>query len=568
MMAMGNLKEERDRFVAFSFAAADLLVEVGADGVIRYAYGASRALTGQEASALVGLPCEVLFADHDRQMVRRVLQRLEQGGRLAPLAVALAPVRGKSRKMVLGGCHLPGGDAGRYYLTLSEGQALAPAEAVSAGRDRETGLLDSGAFEQRAAEVLRDERNQELGLTLLKLANFDRFTATAGADAASAFLTELGALLRAAAVDGRAAGRLAADRYGLIHGADFDGTALGAQIQEIAVATAPEAEAPVCERNEVALRTDGLSEEEAVKALVYAIASFASGADRPYSIESLAGGFQDLVKSTISKFKAYRDVVAQNRFTLAFQPVVELGSHTIRHHEVLTRLDGDRSPYQMVTFAEGLGVIEQFDLVVCRRAAESLTGARLSPSVRLALNLSAQSLESGLFLNTLLDLLDGVNMEERLLFEITESTQIRDLAAANEAIQRLRSRGYDVGLDDFGAGSASFPYLQALTVDFVKIDGGYVRGLLSDRRNAMILKAMCGLCRDMGVYTVAEMVETREQMDRLREVGVDCGQGYLFGRPGPRPVPAVAVAKDDDPTPVGPSSPIKPRSRGGYSTWN
>jgi EAL domain-containing protein (putative c-di-GMP-specific phosphodiesterase class I) len=323
----------------------------------------------------------------------------------------------------------------------------------------------------------------------------------------------------------------------------------------------------VCEHNDVDLGAAGMSEEDAVKALVYTIASFASAGDRPFTIESLAGGFDSLLKNTISKFKTYRDVVAQNRFVLAYQPVVELASQAVRHHEVLTRLGDDRSPYQMVTFAEGMGVIEQFDLVVCRRATECLAASKQPSPLRLAVNLSAQSLESGLFLNTLFDLLDGTGTEDRLLFEITESTRMRDLIVANDAIQRLRSRGYQVGLDDFGAGAASFPYLQSLTIDFVKIDGNYVRGILRDPRNALILKSMCSLCRDMGIYTIAEMVETRAQLERLREVGVDCAQGYLFGKPSPQPVSSI-VLPPEPPPPTNIATALKTRRRGAYSTWN
>jgi EAL domain-containing protein (putative c-di-GMP-specific phosphodiesterase class I) len=113
-------------------------------------------------------------------------------------------------------------------------------------------------------------------------------------------------------------------------------------------------------------------------------------------------------------------------------------------------------------------------------------------------------------------------------------------------IQRLRERGFRVGLDDFGAGSASFQYLHALTIDFVKIDGAYVREVLNDHRSAMILKAMCSLCRDLGVYTVAEMVETREQVEKLRDLGVECGQGYFFGKPAAQLTPPdVALQRNE-----------------------
>jgi EAL domain-containing protein (putative c-di-GMP-specific phosphodiesterase class I)/GGDEF domain-containing protein len=567
MTTVGGLKQERDRFVAFSFAAADLLFEVGSDGLIRYVYGAARALTGRDPAELVGQSWGVLFADHDRQLVQRVLQRLDRGARLKPVGVTLAPFRGTSCRMVLGGCRLPDDD-GAFYLTLSTAYPATASETVDTSRDRETGLLDQSAFEKRATAALRRESNGDLGLTLVHLDGFDRFSEQAGVDATSSFLTELGALLRACSVDGSSAGRLAGDRYGLIRDEDLDDDLLGEQVQMIADAAAPQVEPPVCARNDIDLAAPNMSEEDAIKALVYTISSYGrTEGSGPFTIESLAGGFEALLKSTITRFKTYRDVIAQNRFALAFQPVVELSSRAVRHHEVLTRLPDDISPYQMVTFAEGMGVIEQFDLVVCRRAMELLSAARSGLPPRFAVNLSAQSLESGLFLNTLFDLLEGVRLQERLLFEITESTRMKNLALANDAIQRLRSRGYQVGLDDFGAGAASFPYLQALTVDFVKIDGAYVRGVLTDPRNALILKSMCSLCRDMGIYTIAEMVETRAQLERLREVGVDCGQGYLFGKPAPQPVASINLPPDPPP-PGNVVGALKIKRRGAYSTWN
>jgi EAL domain-containing protein (putative c-di-GMP-specific phosphodiesterase class I) len=216
----------------------------------------------------------------------------------------------------------------------------------------------------------------------------------------------------------------------------------------------------------------------------------------------------------------------------------------------------------MVTFAEELGIIEQFDLVVCQRAVQYLMDEGRGSQARLAVNLSAQSVESDMFIDTLLELLKGTRVADKLLFEITESTRIKDLKKTDMAIQRLRSQGFCVGLDDFGAGSASIDYLHALTVDFVKIDGTYVREILSDHRSALILKALCTLCRDLGVYTVAEMVETREQVAKLRELGLDCGQGYFFGKPAPQMVvPETTIAENVKPVPKVVSA------RGGYRTW-
>jgi EAL domain-containing protein (putative c-di-GMP-specific phosphodiesterase class I) len=120
---------------------------------------------------------------------------------------------------------------------------------------------------------------------------------------------------------------------------------------------------------------------------------------------------------------------------------------------------------------------------------------------------------------------------ERLLIEVTESMRIRDLDAANRVLAVLRADGHKVCLDDFGAGAASFPYIQALDVDYVKIDGAYVKRMETHLRDRAILKAMVGLCTDLGIGTVAEMVETDTQATALIDLGVQYAQGYLFGRP-------------------------------------
>src|SRR3546814_16277744 len=91
-------------------------------------------------------------------------------------------------------------------------------------------------------------------------------------------------------------------------------------------------------------------------------------------------------------------------------------------------------------------------------------------------------------------------------------------------------------LDDFGAGAASFQYLRALDVDYVKIDGTYTRRLLSSERDSLLLRKLCDLCADLKIETIAEMVELEDPVDKLRSLGVKMGQGYLLGRPAPQPV--------------------------------
>src|SRR5262249_37678626 len=100
-------------------------------------------------------------------------------------------------------------------------------------------------------------------------------------------------------------------------------------------------------------------------------------------------------------------------------------------------------------------------------------------------------------------------------------------------VSRLRQRGFRVCLDDFGAGSSSFHYLNSFPVDFVKIDGKYVKNAIDSPRDRAFLKAMAQLCHDLDTATIAEMIETDAQAQLMRDLGVGYGQGYLFGKPAP-----------------------------------
>jgi EAL domain-containing protein (putative c-di-GMP-specific phosphodiesterase class I) len=239
--------------------------------------------------------------------------------------------------------------------------------------------------------------------------------------------------------------------------------------------------------------------------------------------------------------------------------VVGLADRQLHHYEVLSRFEEGRSPAELVQFAESVGMIEELDLTVCQRALAFMDGWREGPELRLAVNLSGRSLASDAFIAALEALLKPRPDRSRLLFEITETTEMTDLPRAERIVQTLRSAGHKVCLDDFGAGAASFPYLQALTIDFVKIDGAYVSRMLETMRDHAILKAMVGLCGEIGTATIAEMIETDAQVQRLAQLGVTYGQGYLFGRPAPSPPTSGRK--------IPPKTAVFARRKGFITTW-
>ena len=160
----------------------------------------------------------------------------------------------------------------------------------------------------------------------------------------------------------------------------------------------------------------------------------------------------------------------------------------------------------------------------------------------IAVNVSGISIGDAGFVTDLLNGLAGVPAG-RLLIELTETAEIQDLPAAAAQIARLRAAHLSVCLDDFGAGNASFSYIRDLPVDYVKIDGSHVRAASRSEQGRSVVRAMCELARTRGATTIAEMIETEADAGLMRQLNVNYGQGWLFGKPGPLPQGAESPAR-------------------------
>ena len=162
--------------------------------------------------------------------------------------------------------------------------------------------------------------------------------------------------------------------------------------------------------------------------------------------------------------------------------------------------------------------------------------AAAGQDTRIAVNLSARSLQNQVFVTVLRRLMQSeAALRPRLLIEITETARIEDPDLLANVLRQLSTDGHLICIDDFGAGETSFNHLRRYHADFVKIDGSYIAEVGHDTRSASIVGAIAALCRDLGIRTVAEMIETDAQAAQARELGIDLGQGYLFGRPAPLP---------------------------------
>jgi diguanylate cyclase (GGDEF)-like protein/PAS domain S-box-containing protein len=233
------------------------------------------------------------------------------------------------------------------------------------------------------------------------------------------------------------------------------------------------------------------------------------------------------------------EALAADGFVLVYQPILDLQTNRVTHYEALLRMrEGDGglvSPDAFIKAAEHAGLIHAIDhLVLEKGIGQAGVFARAGHDVRLSINLSAHAFEDPELLPLLRDALREYEVDPgRLIFEITETAVVGDLPAARELMRAIRDLGCRFALDDFGVGFSSFYYLKHFPVDYVKIDGSFIRQLREDPNDQILVRAMAQVARSFGKKTIAEYVENGELLAAVRTYGIDYAQGYHVGRPVP-----------------------------------
>jgi len=229
-------------------------------------------------------------------------------------------------------------------------------------------------------------------------------------------------------------------------------------------------------------------------------------------------------------FAGFRTHVSEELFTVMRQPIIDLSTDKVLHHEWLVRFDHNLGLAGVLRPAEMSGAIKDLDLSMLARAVLDLNENSEGPGI--AVNLSGASMSEPTFehaLNACLSALEGP--PHKLMIELTETWDIRELESAAAILARLRRRGHPICLDDVGAGAASIRYLRAIGADWLKIDGDFVVAAFEQERDLAILKALLGLKHSLNVKLIAEGIETAELLEFARNLGFDAAQGYHIGRP-------------------------------------
>ena len=230
-----------------------------------------------------------------------------------------------------------------------------------------------------------------------------------------------------------------------------------------------------------------------------------------------------------------RDALDLDRLVLHAQPIVELPTGQIQRHELLLRMLGDDDqlipPAEFLPQAESSGLVGEIDRWVIGEAVTLLEGGGFDC---LEVNLSGKSLADPDMPTYIEGLIAGSTIDPaRLILEITETAAIANMAEASAFATRLNEAGCRFALDDFGVAFGSLYYLKHLPVDYVKIDGEFVRGIKQDPADQVIVKAIVELAKGINIGTIAEFVIDEATARILSHYGVDFAQGDHFGKPQP-----------------------------------
>ena len=262
-------------------------------------------------------------------------------------------------------------------------------------------------------------------------------------------------------------------------------------------------------------------------------------------IYSPAGKESEQIAKDVLTMNRLRDALEADRFQLLYQPLMHVKTRTVSHYETLLRLpveDGVLGPETFLPAAFRFGLMADIDRWVLKRVVRSLAElSRSMPDLKLSTNLSGFAFEDeGLaaYLRALLKEHDVAG--DRLVLEITEQLAVRFASSTDKQIGRLRDLGCQLAIDDFGSGYSSFSYLKRLPVDFLKIDGSFIKGLARDRVDQAMVRMVGEVARAAGIETVAEYVSSAATLELLAKYGIDYAQGYFIGKPMAQPqMPAV-----------------------------
>jgi diguanylate cyclase (GGDEF)-like protein len=470
----------------------------------------------------------------------------------APYKILACPVRHPSERVmgVLAMFNPPSApDFDLHQTRIAEVLAKRATSIIQAQYDASTGLMTRQAFERQASALLKTTTSADTHVILyLDIDRLHVINETFGMHVGDDVIVSVAECMAKALPKGAMSARISGDRLaGLIPSCDMDAAAIVAEkIRASAAAIVPRPgqesfEVSVC----LGVAPIGRSDNGLAHALATAEIACKAAKDRGRNrVEMFQDSDQSIIRrhTDIMVVGQLRDALGNDSFRLDAQPILPLRSNYGRpRFELLIRMLGDRGeiipPGKFLSAAERYQLMPTVDRWVVRRACELLGEHSASVGediARFAINLSGQSLQDESFLGFVIEQIKASSLPPGVLcFELTETATIGNLVKAQNFMRSLQDLGCQFALDDFGTGVSSLAYLKDLSVNYLKIDGSFVRDAIANPRSESMIKAIAQLAKVMCMETIAEYVETDLLRVRMTDLGVDYGQGFAMGRAQP-----------------------------------
>ena len=433
-----------------------------------------------------------------------------------------------------------------------------------ASHDTLTDLVNRREFESRLSQILESEESTNHSLLYLDLDRFKIVNDTCGHNAGDELLRQISKVLLGQIRSSDTLARIGGDEFAII---------LYQYSKEKAMETAQRILTSVqqfhflWEKQSFSIGVSiGLlsfnSQEDSLTSVIKAADTACYNAKNlgRSQIYVMQNKKQELAEQSqeMNWLSAIHQALELNHFVLYYQKIQPLQTQcsSLEHYEVLLRMKGENGqiipPMAFIPIAERYQLMSQLDRWVIENffAIQALnsgkqeqTNPQDSHSSLYAINLSGETLNDPNFVQFIKEAFKTYQIPPQLIcFEITESVAIANILQAKLIITQLKELGCRFALDDFGSGMSSFGYLKSLPIDFLKIDGIFIREILQDPVNSFIVKSFHQVAQKMGIATIAEYIDSEEKLVQIKSLGIDYAQGYWIGKP--QPLPKLAVVAD------------------------
>lgn len=559
-LAESALYKEKERAQVTLQSIGDAVITTDANGNVDYLNPAAEELTGWERRRAQGQPIEEILCLVDDQTgepvtnpVRRALRegrvvglsenvamQTQNGGQIA-IQDSAAPIQ-DTRGEVLG--------AVMVFHDVRHARQLHHKLSYQASHDSLTGLINRREFEERLTDALEQVSGEETPEHVLLYMDLDQFKVvndTCGHTAGDLLLRQLGDLLQTKVRASDVLARLGGDEFAVLlsNCTLQEAVGVGEELRE-AISEFRFAWRDSNLQVGVSIGIVELGEEnQDVNELLSQadVACYVAkdlGRNRIHVYREGDAAERHREMQWVARINQARD---DSRFELFFQPIVPIAEDVdaMPKYELLLRMRteaGDYvSPNAFIPAAERYNLMPSLDRWVIEQVFEKLVCQSRDDASRytLAVNLSGTTLNDARFLEYMLEQLSAARLpDDALCFEVTETAAIANLSHVVHCMNTLRAQGCKFALDDFGSGLSSLTYLKNLPVDYLKIDGSFIRNVNRDSADHTVVEAIARMASALDIETIAERVESEDVMKRLGQLGVCYVQGYYVA--GPRPV--------------------------------